>query len=58
MPDGIRVRERLYLDGRRIYMLFAAADQDSKFLNSATANRFFDSFRIADEVGDLSPERE
>lgn len=42
---GFYVRERLYLDGNRIYWLYVGAE-DKTILTSRDAERFFASFRI------------
>jgi len=44
--DGVFVRERLFLAGKRIYTLHVVAIGDKDFLDSGDADHFFRSFKI------------
>jgi uncharacterized protein (TIGR03000 family) len=44
--DGAHVRERLYLDGNRLYTIFVVGVKEKDFITSKEADGFFESFKI------------
>ncbi|MBY0228994.1 MAG: hypothetical protein K2W96_06930 [Gemmataceae bacterium] len=55
LPGPVHVRERLYLDGDRVYVLYVAALKDKAVPASKDADRFFASFVPAKDVKKAVP---